>query len=199
MIKAILFDVDGVVVKNRGRYFSEKYSEEYKIPLDQVSIFFKTEFGNCVRGKADLRDVLPPFLQQWGWSKSLDQFLSYWFESEKELDTELLAMIDRFRQLGINCYLVSDQEKNRANYLMTQTDLANHFDKAFFSMDLGYKKSEPEFFKNVLNKLDYAPNELMYWDDDPKNVDIAKQFQIDGRTYSTLADFEEQMKGEVNV
>ena len=54
MIKAVLFDVDGVVIKKHG-YFSDRYALDYNIPKDKVMHLFKTEFGECTTGKADLK------------------------------------------------------------------------------------------------------------------------------------------------
>src|SRR5258708_7184557 len=78
MIKAILFDVDEVVIK-REKYFSQKYSEEYKVPQEQVMEFFKGEYQDCAIGKMDLKEVLPKYLKKWGWQGSLEEFMDYWF------------------------------------------------------------------------------------------------------------------------
>jgi len=192
-ITEVLFDADGVVIKNRGRFFSEKYAEEYGVPLDQVAAFFKQEYGKCARGQADLKEVLPQYLNRWGWEGTINTFLNYWFESERDLEARILACVDDLRSRGIRCSIVSDQEKYRAEYLMTETDLGKHFDRAFFSMDLGFKKSEVEFFSKVLGQLKTESELVMYWDDDSKNIDVAKQIGIDGRTYVNWEDFEKQI------
>ena len=54
MIKAVLFDVDGVLIN--GNLFSQNYFDDfgYKIPSD----FFVTEFEDALVGKKDLKEIL---------------------------------------------------------------------------------------------------------------------------------------------
>jgi len=36
MSKVMLLDADGVVIRPRHKYFSEKFSEEYGVPIDDI-------------------------------------------------------------------------------------------------------------------------------------------------------------------
>jgi putative hydrolase of the HAD superfamily len=184
MIKAILFDADGVVIAGRHKYFSDRLSEEHSIPVEKIMPFFKNEFGLCSVGQADLKEVLPIYLEEWKWKGSIDEFLHYWFAGENELDIQVLNEVDSQREAGIACYLATDQEKYRAAYLMNALDLGDHFDGAFFSCDLGFKKSQSEFFQSIINKLKVNPEEILYWDDDQKNVDVASSLGIQGKFYT---------------
>lgn len=182
-MKVILFDIDGVVII-RHEYFSERYSQEYGVPLEKITPFFKNEFPLCVVGKADLREEIPKYLNEWGWSDSLEEFLKYWFESEKQTDPRVLEVVKKFRECKIKCFLVSDNEKYRADYLMDSVKLKNLVDGSFLSCELGVKKTQREFFEKVLKILSVTADDVMYWDDDLKNVEIAKELGIDARFYS---------------
>ena len=57
MTKAIIFDVDGVLVVNK-QVFSEIYSEKHNIPTSAMSPFFTGPFKNCLTGKSDLKDIM---------------------------------------------------------------------------------------------------------------------------------------------
>jgi putative hydrolase of the HAD superfamily len=61
-------------------------------------------------GKADLKEVVRPFLKEWGWEKSVEDFLDYWFKSEHKIDEELVDYIQELRKKGVNCYLVTNQK-----------------------------------------------------------------------------------------
>lgn len=181
--KIILFDLDGVVIRPRHKYFSEKLSEEQNIPLDNIMPFFKGEYKKTAIGELEIKDVLPPYLEKWNWNGTVDEFLTYWFEGEKDLDRQMVKLIENLRKQGIKCYLVSDNEKNRAKYLRETVKLKDLFDGAFFSADLGVTKSDPSFFSKVLEKLEASANEFIYWDDDSKNADVAKTVGIESFVY----------------
>lgn len=194
MSKEILLDLDGVVIKGRHKYFSEKLAEEQNIPLEDIIPFFKGEYKRAVLGEVDIREVLPPYLEKWGWKGSPDEFLEYWFEGEREIDQRVMEVVRQLRQKGSRVHLASDNEINRARYLMDEVGLKDEFDRAFFSSELGHTKSEPVFFERVLEELHAHPQDVSYWDDDPKNVDVANQVGIQSNVY---ADFEE-FKHKVN-
>ena len=65
MIKAIIFDFDGMFADEGGQ-FSEKFSQKYGIPMEKVITFFKAEFGDCLIGKADLKKEFLKYLGKWG-------------------------------------------------------------------------------------------------------------------------------------
>lgn len=193
MIKAILFDIDGVIVLREG-YFSERFSREYDIPLDEITPFFKKEFKKAVLGEVDLKEVLPKYLKKWHWEGDTTDFLDYWFSTETKVDEEIIALVSQLREYGIDCHLASTQEKYRANFLLDDMKLSYDFDEVFFSSDLGVDKSEPEFFKKVLASLSLEPSEVMFIDDDPKNIEAATKIGINAYLYEGVDSFKKQVQ-----
>ena len=96
--------------------------------------------------------------------------------------------VEKIREKGFKCYLVSDQEKERANYLMEQLGLKNEFARCFFSYQLGHMKSEPEYFKEIFKITGLEPEEFIYFDDDQKNVDVATSLGINAHLYTNIDD-----------
>ncbi len=87
MKKVALLDIDGLVVRPRHKYFSEKYSEEHKVLLEEILPFFKGEYKKAAVGKVNIKDVLPPYLKKWGWKEAVDDFLQCYlriFEKQSE-------------------------------------------------------------------------------------------------------------------
>jgi hypothetical protein len=81
VIKAMLFDVDGVLVD--GRSFSKHLAHDYNLTVDTTAPFFRAKFGDCLVGKADLKQELASYLPQWNWKRSVDEFLDYWINVKK--------------------------------------------------------------------------------------------------------------------
>lgn len=184
MRKEILIDADGVVIRPRNKYFSETLAEKQGIPLEEILPFFKGEYKKAQVGEADIREVLPPYLTKWNWQGSVDDFLKFWFESEKNLDEKVLKTVKSLRESGNKVYLASDNEANRAKYLMEELGLKDIFDSAFFSSDLGVTKSNPLFFQKVAETVKVNVSDLNYWDDDQKNVDIASALGVNAHLYT---------------
>lgn len=194
MAKIILIDADGVVIRPRNKYFSETLAEKQGIPLEEVLPFFKGEYKKAQVGEVDIREILPPYLAKWNWQGSVDDFLKFWFESEKDLDQKVLEIVRNLRESGDKVYLASDNEANRAKYLMEGLGLKDLFDSAFFSSDLGVTKSDPLFFQKIAETLKVNVSDLNYWDDDQKNVDIANTLGVKGHLYTDSEKFAEEVK-----
>lgn len=189
MAKILLLDLDGIVIRPRHKYFSEKYAEEHGVSLEAITPFFKGEYKDAARGKISIRSVLPTYLSKWGWEGDIDSFLAYWFEGERTIDVNVLEYVKGVREKGTKVYLVSDNEEERANYVMRKLGLDKEFDGAFFSYQLGCVKSEPEFFQKIADKLKINSGDVDYWDDDPKNTDVAKKAGFNAHVYTSFEEF----------
>lgn len=78
-IQAILFDLDGIVIKKRPRFFSEQLAHERGVPVEDVTVFFTGPFKACSFGKADLKEIIAPYLPAWNYTGSATSFLNNGF------------------------------------------------------------------------------------------------------------------------
>lgn len=193
MIKAVIFDADGVLIN--GVEFSVFLNRDYGISTDKTLPFFNGIFKDCLLGKADLKIVIEPYLKEWGWNKSVDEFLEYWFKSEHNIDEKLVEYIQNLRKKGIKCYLATNQEKYRVQYMLNKMGFAQCFDRVYASCQIGYKKPSMEFYSKVIEDLGMIDKQsILFWDDTKAHVDSAKDFGINGEIYSGFKDYKRRMK-----
>lgn len=189
MNRTILIDADGVVIMPRESFFSQKLSTDYGIPLDAIMPFFKGEYKKVYLGQADITTVLPAYLDTWGWKGTLQEFLTYWYETEKDLNTDVVAVIRELRRGGAKVYLASDSPPTRATYLMDTLGLKNEVDGGFFSGEMGVSKTDPIFFRKISEKLGVALDELEFWDDEDENVRAAQGMGIQAHLFEGIGSF----------
>ncbi len=196
MIKALLIDGDGATIK-KTKYFSDVYAEEYHIPEEKLRPFFKDKFKLCQRGKADLKQEVTPYLKSWGWKGTVDEFLEYWFHTQTIPNQPVLDVLKDIRARGIRCCLVTDQEKYRANYISNELGFKGNFDELFYSCDLGYSKSQKEFFEIIIKRLNLKPEEIIYWDDE--DIEMAKEVGINASVFTSFQNFQEEVNLLVSI
>ena len=184
MIRAVLFDVDGVLAE--AMVFARILDEKYGINEEMRSAFFQGPFKDCVLGRADLKQELLPYLEKWrshlvrhDGPGDVEDFIRSWFEADSRTNDEMLDFAQRLRKAGIKCYLASTQESYRANYLENEMGLADRFDGAFFSCRLGCSKPDRAFyeavFEAVCSMIDSELGDLLLIDDHEFNVEGARR------------------------
>jgi putative hydrolase of the HAD superfamily len=186
MVKAILFDLDGLVIVGKKTLFSQRVSEELKIPYEQVSEFFTKDFRECSFGRADLKEKIAPYLVKWGYKGSVNDFLEYWFKGESNTDKEVLKIVKDLRTKGIKCFIATRQEKYRKEYLLNTVGLKNDFDGIFCTCDIGYDKWEKGYWDFVFRELDATPEEIIFFCDSQKNVDNSQKLGVKAYFYSSI-------------
>lgn len=189
--RVVLFDADGVVITPHVKY-SQLLESRYGVTQVQALEYFAGDFLLCTVGQADLFDTLTPFLKKWHIDQDPHSFVQDWFESESELNTNLLRDIAKLRSLGYLCCLATNQERHRFAYMKTHMGLEQHFDQLFVSCELGVKKPDKVYFEKVLEILDVPAKDVTFFDDSPTNVESAHQVGISAHVFtesSSLADF----------
>ena len=187
LVKIILFDADGVLIRSNN--WSSEFTKRYHLPEWAMRGFFAGIFQDCATGKADLKSILPPFLKDWKWDWSVDDFLYEWFQFENKPDTELISKIQELRKEGINCYVATNQEKYRLEFLRNEMKFSEYFDGIFCSAEIGLKKPQKEYFDYILKSLEISPDKVVYFDDSAENIDVASGLWIQARLYRDISDF----------
>ncbi len=194
MIKAVLFDLDGLVIVGKKKIFSQRFAEEFNIPYEAISEFFDNDFRECSFGRADLKEKVAPYLVKWNYPGTVEDFLKYWFEGNNTTDKEVLGIVDDLRAKGIQCHISTRQEKYRKEYLLNEVGLKDHFDGILCTCDIGYDKWETGYWDYVFKKLESKPEEIMFFCDSQKNVDNAKSLGIEAYFYSDISVLKEKTK-----
>lgn len=179
VIKTLMIDVDGVVVRGRpddGRPWSSRLNADLGLSAEELQQeFFRPYWDNIVTGKTSLHDCLRPVLERIAPQLSCEDLIAYWFENDARIDNRLLQEIKSVRSRGISAYLATNQEHARAAHLMDKLGLAGHFDGIYYSANLGCQKPDAAFFRNVEKAVGIPAQSLFLIDDNLENVEAAKR------------------------
>lgn len=125
MIEAVIFDVDGVLV--RSGIFGARLLRELGLERDALDSFWRGPFVQCSLGLSDLKKEVAPFLEKWGYPGTVEDCLRAWFEADSALNADVFDEVARLRHRGVLCHVASTQERYRAAYLEGPMGLAAQF------------------------------------------------------------------------
>ena len=179
MPSIVAVDVDGVLVHgndDNGFIWQQALQRDFSIGPQQLARFFQNDWDACILGQADLRDVLPAYLESWGFAGTVDDFIAYWFTHDAHLNVTLVAELDR---LKTECRLViaTNQDRHRARFLWYDLQLRRQFERMFASSALGVRKPDQTFWRDITVALGgVQPADILLIDDSEANVVSAREF-----------------------
>jgi putative hydrolase of the HAD superfamily len=203
MIKVILFDCDGLIIRHE-KYFTVRLAADKGVVLDdenqEQKKFFNGIFLDCETGKADLKQEISKNLGLWHWEGKVEDLMDYWFSGEAKIEGELKDFILNLKQKGYKCFISTNNEKYRAEYLWSVAGLKNIFDGFFASCNVGHFKEDQGFWEKVYQNLSgLEKHEILVWDDDMPNVEAASKFGFNSEFYSNFGNFKKVMQEKYQI
>jgi putative hydrolase of the HAD superfamily len=194
MIKVVVFDADGVVITGTTR-LSERLEKEYGISKEMTAPFFTGKFQDCLVGKADLKEEITKFLPEWGWKGTLEGFLKVWFEGEHAISEPIIEEVHKLKSRGIRCFIATNNEKYRTEYITKDMGFGDIFEYVFSSGNVGHLKHDVAHFEHIMQKIGpIDPGEILFWDDDEKNVATARKAGWNAEFYDSFEAFQKKME-----
>jgi putative hydrolase of the HAD superfamily len=179
MIEALMIDVDGVLVRGRpddGRPWASDLERDLGIdPALLQRRFFAVHWADVIVGRSDLTERLTPVLGEIAPLVSCEELIAYWFAHDARLDHDLLKEMGRRRAAGMTVSLATNQEHRRAQHLLDTLGLRGHVDQAYYSAELGVRKPDPAFYRQVERLSGLSAPSIVLVDDDVPNVEAARQ------------------------
>ncbi len=182
------------MIIEREMRFSKRFSDEFNVPFEKILPFFQNEFQSCLIGKADLKTELQKHLKEWNWNKSTDELLKYWFGHEGNINKKMLSSVENLRKSGIKCFLNTQNEKYLVEYVFEKIGLKKYFDGIFFTCEIGYLKSQQEYWETIYKKLGSPDKKsILCWDDEEKNIIAAREFGFSAELYKNYAEYNKKI------
>lgn len=197
-IRALIFDVDGVLVtghKEKGGWWHVDMEKDLGLNPDLFQRrFFTEQWGDIVCGRQRIEEPLAAILAEIAPQLSVRDLLDYWFRQDSGLELTLLAELETLRSrssIGLN--LATNQEHRRAAYLWRELEFEHHFDAIHYSADIGYAKPDDEFFAAVEDRTGFDGPHLLFFDDQERNVQAARARGWQAHVWTGMETFEKAL------
>lgn len=181
VIKNIVFDLGGVIMtldpaealrrfKALGLSDAERYLDAYT----QSGIF-----GNLEEGKITAEEFRSKLSSLTGHELTFDECKHAWLGYRKDVPQRNLDLLKELRAKGYCLILLSNTNPFMMDWALScefdgkSSSLNDYFDALYLSYRLGIMKPAPDFFRQVLDNENILPEETLFVDDGPRNVEAA--------------------------
>lgn len=180
MIKAIIFDLDGLLVDTEIIFF-----KVYQQLLKAFNIrFSKEEYSKYYSGKTELNNI-KQLTESYHLDWTIDQGIKEVLDLEQIYLSEGVLLKPGAKELlsflknhNYKIALATSSLKERALNILDTHKLLHYFDVLVFSEDITKSKSNPEIFLKALNKLDISNQETIILEDSENGILAANKAHI---------------------
>lgn len=177
MLKAVIFDLNGVFVK--GPKLTERLQKDFRVPEEESLVAFKAVMGKIrLPNAGDVFGYWLPYFQKWGIALSREAFLSYWFGAEEAV-SEMFLLAGKLKELGLKIFIFSNNFLERTDYYNRHfPQLEVVADGISYSWQTGLLKTDPRAYQKVLQDNNLKPGDCVFFDDSEENIKVARELGI---------------------
>lgn len=177
MLKAVIFDMDGVIVNSEPLHH-----KAYHTMFDEVGISVSAELYDSLTGQSTI-NVCKQLKDRFGLRHSplematiKRRHFDYIFENDKTFDLILgvRALIQNYHDKGLTLVLGSSATMVTIDRVFNRFDLNPYFKAKLSGADLKASKPHPEIFIKAAEATGFSPKECIVIEDATNGIEAAK-------------------------
>jgi|SRR3989344_3310880 len=179
-IKAIIFDMGGVVLNAQIENAYEILATKLKITKDQFDEVKNKYIKDAQKGKITDEKMVKDISVEL--NISYEKILSYWKEAYSEvmiINSEVLSLVKKLKKDGFIVALISNTIGIHSN-INKEREVYKEFNPVILSNEVGLIKPEKEIYELMLKKLNLSPKECIFIDDRPEHLKPAVSIGMKG-------------------
>ena len=172
MKKVIVSDFFGVISDEDAPVFFKKYvtSQGYNLLTDKY-------FHPGDRGEITFEDIVENVHKDFGFDKEL---LRKEFLDRPAPHREYIDLLKKLKNEGYRILLLSNTCDTIVPYLLNRFGISDLFDHLYLSYQIKKAKPSLEIFRYLLKEEKISPNDCIFIDDNPTNIDASLQVGMHG-------------------
>lgn len=180
MIKAVIFDMDGLMIDSERVTF-----EGYQTVLAKQNLTMSEEFYKTLLGKP-LPGIFDQFYQEYGKNfpiesviKEVHAYMAHRFETQGvPLKKGLLTLLTYLKEHNYKTIVATSSQRHRVDTILSLANLTNYFDDSICGDEVAKGKPNPEVFLKSCQKLGVETNEAIVLEDSEAGIEAAYRANI---------------------
>ena len=180
MVKAVIFDMDGLMIDSERVTF-ECYKEvlkEMNLTMDEE--FYKTLLGKPVKGiQQRFYDVYGNDFPIEDVMKKVHALIAEKFETEGvPVKKGLVSLLQYLKENSYKTIVATSSNRNRVDTILKQAGITDYFDDSICGDEVTKGKPDPEIFLKACQKLNVAADEAIVLEDSEAGIQASYDAHI---------------------
>jgi HAD superfamily hydrolase (TIGR01509 family) len=180
-----IFDIGGVLINYDFHKVIENLAGQYECDLEVLNgLFTYDTLYQVETGRISCSDFYEgricralPGISYEAWIRA--------FEEDYTVNAAAFDLMLELKRKGRKVYILSNlAEFHKIAIERKVPGFFQYCDHNFFSFEMGYHKPEPEIFRTLCETIGEKPENCVFFDDVPKNVEGARKAGMKGVVYS---------------
>ena len=180
MIKAVIFDMDGLMIDSERVTFEGYQHVLAKENLTMSEEKYKTLIGKPVKAVHHL------FKEDYGPQYDVDQiikdvhaYIAKRFETEGvPLKPGLVELLKYLKENNYKTIIATSSHRNRVDLIVKQAQIDQYFDDSICGDEVTKGKPNPEVFLKACQKLQVSPQDALVLEDSESGINAAYNAEI---------------------
>lgn len=177
MIKAIIFDLGGVLFTDGTGKFAKYLEDTYGVEPSVTRAFLVGDTGDkYYKGLVSVGDFWESFKTSLSVDEDSKSLALKWVDSY-DLNQGTLDLIELLSKV-YDVYYLSDNVKDRVKATEDKYNFLRHFKDGIFSCDVGMRKPQPKIYDLALEMTKTKPEETIFIDDKESSLAPARDMGL---------------------
>lgn len=190
---AFLFDIGNVIIRFDFGVAARRIEDCCAVPVDEILSTIEPLAVPFEKGQLSVEEFVATSTERIGFSGSADEFIEA-FADIFTLNQPIADLIADLDAAGHPLYLLSNTNGIHEPFFTREwAEIFDRFDAAVYSHKVGLMKPDPDIFKTAIWRLRIVPEQTVYIDDRPENVEAGgrmgfKAIQYDPDDHASFAE-----------
>lgn len=172
MIKFVIFDVGGVLIRWEDEWLLDAFTRKYEIDKRNIGKYYYKWLKKSWTGEISEIEFLKRIIKAVGIKSSPQSMRVFWksvFRKRSSMNKDVVSVVKNLHKNGYKLGVISNTSgKYRAQLYVNR--FKRYFNSTVMSCDVGMKKPERRIFVYVMRRLHAKPKECIFIDDKMEHV-----------------------------
>gem|GEM_PF-2638363 len=189
----LVFDLSGVFFNKGLKVAVERISKKYSLDPEKVRFVLNGSFAEEYRtGQIEVDDFWKKAKEELN-VENVDDVRQIFFDAYEPQQSSI-DLIKKIKEKNIQVAFLSNNPKDRAEYLDKKYGFISLFDFGYFSFDANVRKPDKMIYQKFLEKFNLDAKEVIYTDDKEENLEPAKELGMKTILFQNIDQFKHELK-----